>query len=146
MRTVPIVCVSALAIGAIWLSNNQEAVLSNGNALVSTPSPEQGSTLPDLGITPVKGNSFTKYMVWLDRAILTPEQRTDFDRYLQSTSLPANSVGKQCSYYGKKEAWCLLLDQELANKVKEMMSGESFGRLVEVKGVNVIRGPKNGKS
>jgi len=87
-------------------------------------------------------NDGTLSMVMIDQAQLSSNQRSAFQRYLQTASLPRTKVGDRCQYYGKPQVWCLLLDQGQAQQVyQQLKSQPAFGSATEIKTVRRIREP-----
>lgn len=76
-----------------------------------------------------------KQMVMVDRATLTSTQSSTLDNLIPQ--LPRTSVGKRCRFYGKPAVWCLLLDGNQANQVKNRLV--QAGVPAEVREVRRIR-------
>lgn len=83
-------------------------------------------------------------MVMVDQAQLSTNQRSAFQRYLQTASLPRTKVGNRCQYYGKPQVWCLLLDPNIAQQVYQQLKSQPvFGSATEIKEVRRLREPSS---
>ncbi|MDX2228411.1 MAG: hypothetical protein NW220_02145 [Leptolyngbyaceae cyanobacterium bins.349] len=103
------------------------ALTATPNALGQTERPTPNGTLK---------------MVMVDQAQLSPNQRTAFQRYLQTANLPPTKVGNRCQFYGKPQVWCLLLDPSVAQQVYQQLKGQPvFGSATEIKEVRRLREP-----
>lgn len=101
------------------------------------------SSIPSaLAQSRVSANNGTLNMVMIDQAQLSSNQRSAFQRYLQTANLPATKVGNRCQYYGKPQVWCLLLDPSLAQQVYQKLKQQPvFGAATEIKEVRRLREP-----
>ncbi|NJP08521.1 MAG: hypothetical protein HC866_02810 [Leptolyngbyaceae cyanobacterium RU_5_1] len=101
-----------------------------------------GSILPTSSAhaAPRTAQDDTLQIVMIDQTQLSASQRSAFQRYLQTASLPPTKIGKRCQYYGKPQVWCLILDPAVAEKVYQQLSSQSFGSLAEMKPVRRLRG------
>ncbi len=92
--------------------------------------------------TPKTRSNEILQMVMVDQTQLSSSQRSAFQQYLQTASLPATKVGKRCQYYGKPDVWCLILDEPVANQVFRQISRQPFGSAASVKPVRRLRAPE----
>ncbi|MBM0741379.1 hypothetical protein JOY44_07060 [Phormidium sp. CLA17] len=92
--------------------------------------------------TPKAQSNEVLQMVMVDQTQLSSSQRSAFQQYLQTVSLPSTKVGKRCQYYGKPNVWCLILDAPVANQVFQQISRQPFGSAASVKPVRRFRSPE----
>lgn len=97
-------------------------------------------TMPAVAQTMRSANNGTLKMVMIDQAQLSSNQRSAFQRFLQSANLPPTKVGNRCQYYGKPQVWCLLLDPGVAQQVYNQLRNQpAFGSAIEIKEVRRLR-------
>jgi hypothetical protein len=115
------------------MSQKLLAMLSMGAMALTTASPAIAQTMRSTSNDTLK-------MVMVDQAQLSDNQRTAFQRYLQTANLPPTKIGNRCQYYGKPQVWCLLLDPSLAQQVYQKLRDQPvFGTATEIKEVRRLR-------
>ncbi len=103
------------------------------------------STLPGAiaqSATPKAQSGEVLKMVMVDQTQLSSNQRSAFQQYIQTASLPSTKVGKRCQYYSKPDVWCLVLDAPVANQVFQQISRQPFGSAASLKPVRRLRSPE----
>jgi hypothetical protein len=97
-------------------------------------------TMPAVAQSARSASNGTLKMVMIDQAQLSSNQRSAFQRFLQSANLPRTKVGNRCQYYGKPQVWCVLLDPSVAQQVYNQLRNQpAFGSATEIKEVRRLR-------
>lgn len=118
------------------LANFSIGAIASISAIVLT------SVSPTLAQTARPSGNGVLKMVMVDQAQLSTNQRSAFQRYLQTANLPSTKVGNRCQYYGKPQVWCLLLDPNIAQQVYQQLKSQPvFGSATEIKEVRRLREP-----
>lgn len=81
-------------------------------------------------------------MVSVDRALLSRDEVSNFEHFINSTALPKTKIGEKCRYYGRPQVWCLILDDSQAREVFSLLQKQSFNRATKLAPVRRLKAPE----